>query len=138
MSNDISASGQASPPPRAPAPAVAAPVPAAAPAAPAAPAAAAPAAEAKAPKPEAKACEPTLDVEEMRANLREDIERLNEMMRDNGRNLNFSMDEASDRVVITVKNTETGEIVRQIPDATMLRVSHNLENVKGMLHNEST
>lgn len=138
MSNDISAIGQASPPPRAPAPAVAAPVPAAAPAAPAAPAAAAPAAEAKAPKPEAKPFEPTLDVEEMRANLREDIERLNDMMRDNGRNLNFSMDEASDRVVITVKNTETGEIVRQIPDATMLRVSHNLENVKGMLHNEST
>ena len=135
MSNDISAIGQASPPPRAPAPAVAAPVPAAAPAA---PAAAAPATESKAPKPEANPFEPTLDVEEMRANLREDIERLNDMMRDNGRNLNFSMDEASDRVVITVKNTETGEIVRQIPDATMLRVSHNLENVKGMLHNEST
>lgn len=135
MSNDISAIGQASPPPRAPAPAVAAPIPAAAPAAPATPTAAT---EAKAPKPEAKPFEPTLDVEEMRANLRENIERLNEMMRDNGRNLNFSMDEASDRVVITVKNTETGEIVRQIPDATMLRVSHNLENVKGMLHNEST
>ena len=126
MSNDITAIGQmgASPP-------AVAQRPAAAPATD-------PTAEAKAQPPEKKPFEPTLDVEEMRANLRESIERLNKMMRDSGRNLNFAMDEASDRVVITVKNSETGEIVRQIPDATLLRISHNLENVKGMLHNEST
>ena len=85
-------------------------------------------------KPEFK---PTLNVEEMRANLREAIERLNEMMRKNGRELNFSMDESIDRVVITVKNSQTGEIVRQIPDAAAMRVAHNLESLKGMLHNAS-
>lgn len=130
MSNDISTIGPSSPPPRAPAPAEAKPA--------VAPAPTAAAEESKAPKAEVKHFEPTIDVEEMRANLREDLERLNEMMRKNSRNLSFSMDEATDRVIVTVKNTQTGEIIRQIPDATTLRVAHNLENIKGMLHNEST
>lgn len=73
----------------------------------------------------------------MRENLREAIKRLNEMMRQNSRDLNFSMDETTDRVVITVKNANTGEVVRQIPDATLLRVAHNLENLKGVLHNQT-
>lgn len=79
-----------------------------------------------------------VSTEERLANLREAIQRLNDMMRESSRNLNFSMDEATDRVVITVKNANTGEVVRQIPDATFLRVSHNLENLKGVLLNEST
>ena len=81
--------------------------------------------------------EPTITTEEIRENVRQAIKRLNEMMRENSRNLNFSMDETTDRVVITVKNANTGEVVRQIPDATFLRVAHNLENLKGVLHNQS-
>jgi flagellar protein FlaG len=48
------------------------------------------------------------------------------------------MDEASDRVVITVKHSITGEVVRQIPNEVVLKVAHNLEQVKGMLLNETT
>lgn len=88
-----------------------------------------------APKPEFV---PSVSAEEMRENLREAIKRLNEMMREGSRDLNFSMDEATDRVVITVKNASTGEVVRQIPDATLLKVAHNIENLKGVLHNQST
>lgn len=82
--------------------------------------------------------EPAVSKEEMRENMREAIKRLNEMMREGSRNLNFSMDETIDRVVITVKNASTGEVVRQIPDATLLQVAHNIENLKGMLYNQST
>lgn len=88
-----------------------------------------------APKPEFI---PSVSAEEMRENLREAIKRLNEMMREGSRDLNFSMDEATDRVVITVKNASTGEVVRQIPDATLLKVAHNIENLKGVLHNQSS
>ena len=77
------------------------------------------------------------DPKEMRQNLQEALDRLNDQMKRNGRNLNFSMDEAVDRTVITVKNTQTGEVVRQIPDETVLRVAHNIEKVKGMLMNET-
>ena len=82
--------------------------------------------------------EPLVSSEERRENLRSAIQRLNDMMREGSRDLNFSMDESTDRVVITVKNANTGEIVRQIPDAALLHVAHDLENLKGVLHNQST
>lgn len=134
MTTEISAVGLAKPNP-APAPApAAAPTPASAAAAPP------PATVAADPKPteEEPKFEPLVSTEERRENLRSAIQRLNDMMRESSRALNFSMDETTDRVVITVKNANTGEVVRQIPDATLLRVSHNLENLKGVLLNEST
>jgi len=77
------------------------------------------------------------DPAEMRRNLQEAIQRLNEQMKQNSRNLNFSVDELANRTVITVKNTETGEVVRQIPNETVLKVAHNIEQIKGLLHNQS-
>ena len=134
MTTEISATGPAKPSP------ATVHAPAAAPTQ--APAAAAPTAVTSTgdskPVEEVPKFEPLVSTEERLANLREAIQRLNDMMRESSRNLNFSMDEATDRVVITVKNANTGEVVRQIPDATFLRVSHNLENLKGVLLNEST
>lgn len=78
------------------------------------------------------------DPAEMRRNLEEAVARLNEQMKQNARNLNFSIDELAKRTVITVKNTETGEVVRQIPNEAVLNVAHNLERLKGMLHNATT
>ena len=79
-----------------------------------------------------------VDLEKMRENIAEALQKLNDQMRNKGRDLNFSMDEASDRVVITVKHSITGEVVRQIPNEVVLKVAHNLEQVKGMLLNETT
>lgn len=78
------------------------------------------------------------DPAEMRRNLEEAVARLNEQMKQSARNLNFSIDELAKRTVITVKNTETGEVVRQIPNEAVLNVAHNLERLKGMLHNATT
>lgn len=78
------------------------------------------------------------DPKQMQQNLQEAIERLNEQMKTNGRQLNFSIDKAIDRTVIQVKNAETGEVIRQIPDETLLRVAHNIEKVKGMLLDEKS
>ncbi len=78
------------------------------------------------------------DIREKQANIREAIERLNQQMRKDGRKLNFAMDEVVDRVVITVRQAETGEVIRQIPDEALLRVAHNMEALKGLLHNETT
>lgn len=71
---------------------------------------------------------------EMQKNVKEAIERLNEQMRNTGRNLNFSMDDKIDRLVITVKNSETGEVVRQIPDEAIVKAAHQIEALKGLLH----
>ena len=55
-------------------------------------------------------------------------ERLQEMARATGRALEFRVDEASDRMVICVRDQRTGELIRQIPDATALRISQRLES----------
>ncbi len=77
------------------------------------------------------------DSEKMRANLEEAINRINEMMRDGGRGLNFSMDSKLGRPIVLVRNLESGEVIRQIPNEVVVKVAHSIEDLKGMLHNES-
>ena len=77
-----------------------------------------------------------VDIEKMKANLQESLDKVNQLMRDGGRNLNFSMDEKLGGMVILVKNADTGEVVRQIPSETVVRMAHSLADFKGMLHNE--
>jgi flagellar protein FlaG len=79
-----------------------------------------------------------IDPKTIEKNLKEAIQLLNEQMKAKGRNLNFSMDHELNRTVITVKNTTSGEVVRQIPDETILRVAHSIEKVKGLLLDQVT
>jgi flagellar protein FlaG len=91
------------------------------------------------PKPKVQAPKPVeinVDIEKMRANLKASIEKLNESLRDGGRNLNFHMDEKVGGLVVLVKNSDTGEVVRQIPNETVVRMAHSIEAFKGILHNE--
>jgi flagellar protein FlaG len=78
------------------------------------------------------------NAEDMRRNLAEAIDRLNEQMRENGRDLAFRLDEKVDRTVITVRHAETGEVVRQIPSEDVLNLAHSMEDIKGLLFNETT
>ena len=47
--------------------------------------------------------------------------------------LGFSVDKVAKEVVVTVKRKESGEIVRQIPSETALKLAHNFEKLKGIL-----
>ena len=77
--------------------------------------------------------EPLVDQEQIRENLQSAIEKLNEQVERNGRGLNFAMDERLNRPVITVRNTASGEIVRQIPNEVVIKVAHSIEDIKGLL-----
>ncbi len=85
------------------------------------------------PKAPAIQVEPLVDPKQMRENLQEAIEKLNDQVERNGRGLNFSIDEQLNRPVITVRSTATGEIVRTIPNEVVLKVAHNIEDIKGLL-----
>ena len=78
-----------------------------------------------------------VDTETMRKNLQEAIARINDMVRDGGRGLNFSLDEQLGRPIVMVRNLESGEVIRQIPTEVVVRVAHSIEDLKGMLHNEA-
>jgi flagellar protein FlaG len=74
--------------------------------------------------------------EEMRRNIQQAIENLNQQLKDNGRGLSFQMDEKINRPIITVRNIQTGEVVRQIPNEEVVRMAHSIEEGKGLLFNE--
>lgn len=97
--------------------------------------------EHKASKAEAKAAtqaEVRMDAQEQQESLKQALEDLNNQMKQNGRNLNFKMDETLNRPIVTVVNSQTGEVVRQIPNEVVVRVAHNLADLKGMFLNEKS
>ena len=78
-----------------------------------------------------------IDPEVMRKNLQEAIDRINKMVSDGGRSLQFSFDDKAATPVILVKNRESGEVIRQIPNEVVIKVAHSIDDLKGMLHNEA-
>ena len=73
---------------------------------------------------------------ENRKNLQEAVSMLNEQVASHKNGLGFSINESIDVPVVTVKNTVTGEVVRQIPNEVVIRVAQNIDTVqKGLLHN---
>lgn len=82
-----------------------------------------------------KKAEIKVDPIEMQKSLSQSIERLNQMMLQNGRNLSFSIDPSLEIPIITVKNEETGEVIRQIPTQAVVQVAHNFDALKGVLLN---
>ncbi len=85
------------------------------------------------PKVPAIKVEPLVDLKQVRENLREAIEKLNDQVERNGRGLNFSVDDRLNRPIITVRSTATGEVVRTIPNEVVIKVAHNIEDIKGLL-----
>jgi flagellar protein FlaG len=77
------------------------------------------------------------DPQEARRALEEASEHLNQLMARNKRDLSFSVDDVTNTVVLTVKN-RVGEVVRQIPNETALRVAHNIENMKGLMQDQKS
>jgi flagellar protein FlaG len=67
---------------------------------------------------------PDLGEEVMRAVAKQ----IESYLKANGRDLQFSVDQATGRTVITVRDSSTGEVVRQIPDAEALRIAQALGN----------
>jgi flagellar protein FlaG len=79
--------------------------------------------------------EPGPDPFEVRRRMGEASEQLNRQMAQSKRDLSFSVDDVANKIVLTVKD-QRGEVVRQIPSETALRLAHNLEAVKGLLRDE--
>ena len=78
--------------------------------------------------------DPLAQFKATRKELEQALTEVNERMQRNGRSLAFSLDKATDRTVIKVTNSTTGEVIRQIPDETVLRIAHTMEALKGMLY----
>lgn len=69
-------------------------------------------------------------------NLAAAVSLLNEQMVSTKRGLGFSFDNSTNGPVIKVSNTNTGEVIRQIPTADVLHMAHKIDDLKGILYNK--
>ena len=83
----------------------------------------------QAPKPVAIHFDPA----EIRQDLQEAVSMLNQQVNANNRGLGFHVDESVGGPVVTVRSSETGEVVRQIPNEVIVKIAHTIDHVKGLL-----
>jgi flagellar protein FlaG len=67
--------------------------------------------------------------------LEQAISQLNQTLKDGGRGISFQMDSAINGPIVTVINDSTGEMIRQLPNAAVVSVAHNMQQLKGLFHN---
>jgi flagellar protein FlaG len=62
------------------------------------------------------------------------VDNINKALKQADKNLQFSIDEASNRTVIKVVDTQTGDVIREIPSKEALAISQAIERMQqGML-----
>ena len=77
------------------------------------------------------------EIQAVQAKLDEIVSHLNVKMEVRDKSLNFSVDEVSNRVMVTVTDKVSGEVVRQVPSEAILKVAHNIEALKGVLFDKN-
>jgi len=65
--------------------------------------------------------------------LQASVSRINEFVQSVQRDLEFSVDDATGRQVISVIDRSSEEVIRQIPSEAVLAIAENIENLKGIL-----
>ena len=69
--------------------------------------------------------------------LNEVVTELNNLVRDLHRELQFSIDDQSGDTVIKVVDSETDEVVRQIPSEEVVRMRQRLQEAAGVIFQDS-
>lgn len=58
------------------------------------------------------------------------VSQISEFVQSNSRQLNFSVDEGSNKQVVKVTDAESGKIIRQIPSEEVLKLSERLQDLQ--------
>jgi flagellar protein FlaG len=65
--------------------------------------------------------------------IEDKVSQLNDHMQNIKRNLEFTVDDRSGASVITISDTETGEVIRQFPSEEVLEARNAVDKIKGLL-----
>ncbi|WP_413701350.1 flagellar protein FlaG [Psychromonas sp. KJ10-10] len=73
------------------------------------------------------------DTEQSSSTVKETVEEMNAFFQNMQRNLSFSVDEESGEKVISVRDSETEEVIRQIPSEELVVLRKKMDDVVGIL-----
>lgn len=89
--------------------------------------------------PKVKEAEPVIDIAKEREKINAEerqqmVEEMNDFISSINKGLSFRVDKESGKQIVTVYEVESGDVIRQFPDAEMLKVYQNLAtNHSGIL-----
>ena len=92
-----------------------------------------------APKPIAVAAPEPLRIDpvKMEMQINDTVALLNSQMEKNKFGLGFSVDHVANKNVVTVRDTSTGAVIRQLPSEAVLKVAHSIESLKGIIYDHN-
>ena len=64
------------------------------------------------------------------ADVKQAVSRLNDYVQNLRRDVQFRVDKDSNRVIVSVVNSESGEVIRQIPSEEVLAVARSLDQLQ--------
>ncbi len=64
------------------------------------------------------------------AQLQNAVDNINKALKQENRNLEFSVDEITKKTVFQLKDTETGDVIRQYPTEEMLAISRSIDQIQ--------
>ena len=73
---------------------------------------------------------------DFRRNVKEAVSFLNEQLSANSRGIGFTINDGSSTPIVTVRNTQTGEVVRQIPNEVVIKIAQNIDSSKGSIEDK--
>ncbi|VVO04796.1 flagellar protein FlaG [Pseudomonas fluorescens] len=77
--------------------------------------------------------DPASTEEPQRVALEKAVTDIREFVQATQRNLDFSIDDSTGKVVVKVIATDSGEVIRQIPSETALKLAQNLSDASSLL-----
>lgn len=78
-----------------------------------------------------------IDPVKMEMQIKDTVALLNSQMEKNKFGLGFSVDHVANKNVVTVRDSSTGEIIRQLPSEAVLKVAHSIESLKGLIYDRN-
>jgi len=77
-----------------------------------------------------------IDPVKMKNHIEDTVAMLNSQMEKNKFALGFSVDRVAEKNVVVVRDTTTGDIIRQLPSEAVLKVAHSIESLKGIIYDQ--
>ncbi len=96
------------------------------------------AAEAPAPSKPVSSIDFSASIASQKQNLQQALDQLNEEAAKSNQSVSFSLDKCTDEHVVTVTNSQTGDVILQFPTEKMLQVAASLQSSKGIFCNQKT
>lgn len=77
--------------------------------------------------PQAAAAKPEVPQPPTSAEIQQAVENLNKVLKQNNKNLEFSVDTDTKKVLVKLVDTETGDVIRQFPSEEALAIARSID-----------